>query len=258
MRRVELVPVCAKPPSTNTPAIVGKATAILVIALCIGGESGHSQGGSHASIKAFRGDICRRRCRLLGELCLRAGVYRRLERRQRNRVDTFRRHLRSELHRCVLSNGNGKVKLDLDQNAGTIAYTLTYSNVGTTPPQTGTVSQAHIHFGKSRDSGGILVFFCANIALPPTFNGPTPQSCPPNSGTVSGTWTTADVQAIPGQNVVHGDFNALVDALESDTAYANVHTMPLPGGTNTAYPGGEIRGQVHLAKEEKEHHDQGD
>jgi hypothetical protein len=154
---------------------------------------------------------------------------------------------------AVLSDGKGTVKLDLDKSAGTIDYTLTYSDVGTTSPQTGTVSQAHIHFGKSRDSGGILVFFCTN--LPFSGTGPTPQSCPANSGTVSGTWTNADVQAIAGQNVAAGDFDALVDALESNTAYANVHTMPLSGATNTAYPGGEIRGQVHLEKEEREHHD---
>ena len=73
---------------------------------------------------------------------------------------------------------------------------------------------------------------------------PHPQVCPANSGTVSGTWTKADVQAVPGQNVVAGDFNALVTALQSDTAYANVHTVPPAGATHTAYPGGEIRGQV--------------
>ena len=154
---------------------------------------------------------------------------------------------------AVLSDGKGTAKLNLDKNAGTITYTLTYSNVGTTPPQTGTVSQAHIHFGKSRDSGGILVFFCTNIALPATFTGPPPQSCPQNSGTVSGTWTADDVQVIMGQNVVAKDFDALVDALESNTAYANVHTIPLQGATNTAYPGGEIRGQVRSAEEEHEH-----
>src|SRR5215472_6547144 len=152
---------------------------------------------------------------------------------------------------AVLSNGTGTTKLVLNKMASTVTYTLTYSNVGTTSPQTGTVSQAHIHFGKSRDSGGILVFFCTN--LPFSGTGPTPQACPTNSGTVSGTWTTADVQAILGQNVVAGDFDALVDALESNTAYANVHTVPQPGATNTAYPGGEIRGQVHSAEEEHEH-----
>ncbi|HYZ42024.1 MAG TPA: CHRD domain-containing protein, partial [Stellaceae bacterium] len=150
---------------------------------------------------------------------------------------------------AVLSDGTGTAKLNLDQEAGTIAYTLTYSNVGTTPPKTGTVLFAHIHFGKSRDSGGILVFFCTN--RPFTGTGPTPPACPDNSGTVSGMWTADNVQAIAGQNVQAGDFDALVDALESDTAYANIHTT---SGTTpeNAFPGGEIRGQVHAAKREEE------
>jgi CHRD domain len=151
---------------------------------------------------------------------------------------------------AVLSDGTGTVKLDLDQKSATIAYTLSYSNVGTTPPKTGTVLFAHIHFGKSRDSGGVLVFFCTNA--PFTGTGPTPQACPQNSGTVSGTWTAADVQAIPGQNVVAGDFDALTDALTSNTAYANVHTT---SGTTpeNAFPGGEIRGQVHQADRDEKH-----
>ena len=70
-----------------------------------------------------------------------------------------------------MSDGTGTAKLVLNKMAGTVTYTLTYSNVGTTPPQTGTVSQAHIHFGKTRDSGGILVFLCTNLPLPPTFTG---------------------------------------------------------------------------------------
>ena len=140
---------------------------------------------------------------------------------------------------AVLTDGTGTANLVLNKMAGTVTFTLTYSNVGTTPPQTGTVSQAHIHFGKSRDSGGILVFFCTN--LPFSGTGPHPQVCPANSGTVSGTWTKDNVQAIPLQNVAPGDFNALVTALESDTAYANVHTVP-------HYAGGEIRGQVFPAQ----------
>jgi len=156
---------------------------------------------------------------------------------------------------AVLSDGRGTATLELDQNAGMIEYKLTYSNVGKTEPQTGTVSQAHIHFGKSRDSGGILVFFCTNIPLSATFTGPTPQSCPQNSGTVTGTWTAKDVQAILGQNVMAGDFAALVEALESNTAYANIHTIPVQGApsTVTAYPGGEIRGQVRSKEEEEQH-----
>ena len=148
---------------------------------------------------------------------------------------------------AILSNGTGTAELELDQKGQTVTYKLTYSNVGTTAPGTGTVTQAHIHFGKSRDSGGILVFFCTN-AVPS--NGPagTPK-CPANGVTLTGTWTPASVVAITGQNVVAGNFNALVDALLSNTAYANVHT--------SAFTAGEIRGQVHLAKEENEQHDHG-
>jgi hypothetical protein len=138
---------------------------------------------------------------------------------------------------AVLTDGTGTAKLVLNKMAGTVTFTLTYSNVGLTPPQTGTVSQAHIHFGKTRDSGGILVFFCTNLTTLPPAPTPPPQKCPANSGTVTGTWKAADVQAIPLQNVAAGDFNALVVALESETAYANVHTLP-------HYGGGEIRGQV--------------
>jgi hypothetical protein len=146
---------------------------------------------------------------------------------------------------AILSDGTATATLDLDQKGGTVTYKLTYSNVGSTPPLTGTVTQAHIHFGKSRDSGGILVFFCTNLTFSGT--GPTPPACPQNSGTVSGTWTAANVQAIAGQNVVAGDFDALTDALMSNTAYANIHT--------TALTGGEIRGQVRAV--EKEDHDGG-
>jgi hypothetical protein len=150
---------------------------------------------------------------------------------------------------AVLSDGTGTVSLQLNQKAGTIEYTLSYSKVGTTPPKTGTVSQAHIHFGKSRDSGGVIVFFCTNLTFSGT--GPKPPACPKNGGTVSGTWTKANVQAIAGQNVAAGDFDALVDALASNTAYANVHTT---SGTtpDTAFPAGEIRGQIHSEDKEQQ------
>jgi CHRD domain len=144
---------------------------------------------------------------------------------------------------AIRSNGTGTLRLNLDKNSGTATFTLTYSDVGTTAPLTGTVTQAHIHFGKRHDSGGVMVFFCSNLG-----NGPagTP-ACPPNSGTVSGTLTAASVVAIATQNVKAGDFDALVDALESNTAYANIHTTVLPAG--------EIRGQIRHDRGDRDDHD---
>jgi len=135
---------------------------------------------------------------------------------------------------AILSDGTGTLRLHLDKNRGMATFTLTYSDVGTTAPLTGKVTQAHIHFGKRRDSGGVMVFFCAT----PPIVGPagTPSPCPDNSGTVTGMFTGASVVGPATQNVNPGDFNALVEALESNTAYANIHT--------TALPAGEIRGQV--------------
>jgi hypothetical protein len=54
---------------------------------------------------------------------------------------------------------------------------------------------------------------------------------------VTGTITAGDVQGIAAQHVMAGDFDALEDALENNSAYANVHTA--------AFPAGEIRGQIH-------------
>jgi hypothetical protein len=143
---------------------------------------------------------------------------------------------------AILSDGTGTLQLNLDKNSKTATFTLTYNNVGSTQPKTGTVTQAHIHFGKNHVSGGILVFFCTNLAPPPA-PAPTPPACPLNTGTVTGTLVPASVLAIAGQNVVAGDFDALADALTSNTAYANIHT--------TALPAGEIRGQVHKGERDE-------
>ena len=134
---------------------------------------------------------------------------------------------------AILTDGTGTVQLDLDKKSQTATYSLTYSGL------TSSVLQAHIHFGKVHTPGGIMVFFCTNLG-----NGPpgTPP-CPTSGGTVTGTWTASSVVAIPGQNVTAGDFDALTDALASNTAYANVHTMN--------FKAGEIRGQVR--KSEKDH-----
>ena len=127
---------------------------------------------------------------------------------------------------AILSEGRGALDLKLDRRSQTITFTLRFSNLSSA------VTQSHIHFGKVHMAGGVMVFFCSNLANPP----PGTQPCPANGGTVTGTITAANLLAIAGQNVPAGDFDAIEDALESNTAYANIHTAN--------FPAGEIRGQI--------------
>jgi hypothetical protein len=127
----------------------------------------------------------------------------------------------------ILSEGKGTLKLKLDRQAKTLTFSLTYSNL--TPG----AFMAHIHFAPVHVGGSIMVWFCGG---PPVTPPAGVQACPAGGGTVTGTITAADVQAITTQNVMAGDFDALEDALESNSAYANVHTA--------AFPAGEIRGQI--------------
>ena len=140
-----------------------------------------------------------------------------------------------EVPASILSPGSGKLYLNLDRRAGTLNYTLSYTALSSP------VTQAHIHFGQKHTAGGIMVFFCSNLG-----NGPpgTP-ACPANGGAVSGTITADKILGPTAQNVSPNDFDALVKALVTKTAYANVHT--------TRFPPGEIRGQIY-----REHWDRHD
>ncbi|HTT71714.1 MAG TPA: CHRD domain-containing protein [Anaeromyxobacteraceae bacterium] len=133
---------------------------------------------------------------------------------------------------AILSGGQATVELTLDRGAKTLTFKLTYS--GLSSP----VTQAHIHFGKMHVPGGIMVFFCSNLPNAPSGT----QACPADGGTVSGTLTAADVQAIAGQNVPAGDFDAVINALLSDTAYGNIHTVH--------FPAGEIRAEIRARERE--------
>jgi hypothetical protein len=127
---------------------------------------------------------------------------------------------------AILTNGTGTLDLKLDRNSQTLTFTLKFENLSSA------VTQSHIHFGKVHTPGGVMVFFCSNLASAPAGT----QACPANGGTVTGTLTAANLLAVPGQNVPAGDFTAIVDALLTDSAYVNVHTVN--------FPAGEIRGQL--------------
>ena len=136
---------------------------------------------------------------------------------------------------AILSPGHATLELRLDRVNQTLSFVLTYADLSAP------VTQSHIHFGKKHMAGGVMVFFCSNLTSAPAGT----QPCPASGGTVTGTLSAANVLALAGQNVTAGDFQALEGALESDTAYANIHT--------TAFPAGEIRGEVGRGSES--HHE---
>ena len=81
---------------------------------------------------------------------------------------------------------------------------------------------AHIHFGQPQNVGAVVVFFCGGGGRPACPDGPG------HSGSVSGTWTAADILAVPAQNVTAGDFAGFVEILNVGLGYANVHTPLFP------------------------------
>lgn len=127
---------------------------------------------------------------------------------------------------AISTKGTGTLDLNLDRQAQTLTFKLTFSNMSAP------VIMSHIHLGQIHTAGGVMVFFCSSVGTPPAGT----QACPGTAGTVTGTITAANLLALPGQNLSAGDFNALVDALEHSTTYVNVHT--------SAFPTGEIRGEI--------------
>ena len=142
-----------------------------------------------------------------------------------------------------LTGGTGTFHGKLSPDRTRIDFTLTYTGMTAGP------LFAHIHFAPRGVNGGIVVFFCSGPVTTATVNGGTPvkpcpdSGAPAHSGTVTGFWTAADVQAVAGQNVSAGNFAGLLRFLRAGLGYCNVHTP--------AHPGGEIRGQVRALEPEK-------
>jgi hypothetical protein len=143
----------------------------------------------------------------------------------------------------VFTTGTGFLTLQISDDSLSINYQLTYSGLSSA------VTQAHIHFGERPVNGGIIVYLCDNT-------GKAPSGVPacPDSGTVSGTLTAADVnppldpEPVTGQGIAAGDFAGLLGAIQSGDAYSNVHT--------TTYPSGEIRGWLRPSFDKNSNHRQ--
>jgi CHRD domain len=142
---------------------------------------------------------------------------------------------------AIFSTGSGRLTLKVAKQNRMIDYELTYSfpDAAATPIVGAQfVNQAHLHFGQKHTTGGITVWLCQSSDNPaPAAVAATTPTCPSPSGTVSGTIAPGQVLALPGQGLPAGQdgFDAILEALQNDAIYGNVHT--------DKFPSGEIRGQ---------------
>jgi len=148
--------------------------------------------------------------------------------------DNIKTHLKGfEEVPVVVTGAAGRLELDINDAAPSIAYELSYDGLE------GIVAQAHIHIAQKNVNGGIVLWLCQATARAPAQVAATTPECP-QSGTVSGTLTPASVIAQPTQGIIAGNpasaWADVLRAIRAGKAYGNVHTSTSPGG--------EIRGQV--------------
>src|SRR5262245_4248579 len=91
----------------------------------------------------------------------------------------------------VSTVATGEFRGFISRHGDSIDYELSYSGLQ------GDVTQAHIHIAQRSVNGGIVLWFCGTTSNPGPAGTPT---CTNGSGTFTGTFTAANVQAITGTN----------------------------------------------------------
>lgn len=122
----------------------------------------------------------------------------------------------------VLTDARGTFTARVSEDETTIEYELTYENLSTP------AVAAHLHFGQPGVNGAIFSFLCG---------GNDKGDCPGTGGAMTGTIQAEDIIEVPAQGLASGDMAGALRIIRSGLAYVNVHS--------TAFPSGEIRGQVH-------------
>jgi hypothetical protein len=136
----------------------------------------------------------------------------------------------------ISTEARGHFRAKINKDRTEIQFVLSYEGLE------GTVTQSHIHIAQPGVNGGISVWLCQTASNPaPASVAALTQTCP-QSGTVTGTLTQANVIGPPGQGVAAEEFDELVEAMLAGVTYTNVHSKDA-GGLPTSFNGGEIRGQ---------------
>jgi hypothetical protein len=130
-------------------------------------------------------------------------------------------------HFSATMNGANEVPAKTTAATGSATYTINGTTVDYTVNWTGLSGNAtagHIHVGTPDVAGQVVVPFTLSTA----------QKAP--QGTLTGSFTAADVQAATGGTVTvaKNDYDGLIAAMRAGHTYTNIHTA--------ANTGGEIRG----------------
>ena len=143
----------------------------------------------------------------------------------------------------IVTTGRGTFKAQVSADGTSIAYELTYDALEGVA-NGGAVTGAHIHIGHLNAAGGIAIPLCGGAGNP----------CPMPPADLTGTLTSADVPGLAAQGIGQGDLAEVIQAIRRGLTYANVHT--------TAFPSGEIRGQIipgePRAGEDEDEHEEDD
>lgn len=116
----------------------------------------------------------------------------------------------------VITDATGQAEFEVSADGKSVHFQLEVADISH-------ATQGHIHLGKAGVNGPVVVFLLSKPGQLLDLSGEIE---------VEGTFTAADlIGPLKGKPL-----SALVDALRSGNAYANVHTK--------ANPGGEIRGQI--------------
>ena len=138
----------------------------------------------------------------------------------------------------VSTPASGTFDAKIANDDESISYELTFNDL------VGTVQQSHIHIAQPAVSGSVVVWLCQTATTPaPAAVAAITPTCP-QSGTVTGTITAANVitAVTASQQITTGELDEVIAAIRAGVAYANVHATPLN-------PAGEIRGQIKASNQ---------